>query len=365
MDRKVRQNETAVLDSTADGIIVIDDEDRIVLFNRAAERLFGYARQEVLGRDVGLLMSPPHREGHAGYVKALVAGGPCSVLGTEREASAVRKDGTAFPIALRVTELEGSGGRRFVGIVQDVSVRKSAEEVARRAETMEAVARLASGLVHDVNNFVFAIRGFAEAALADMPAGRPEREDLGHILRACESVFALARQLHLVGGGGLPCLAPIEVNELLRSAEPLLRQVAGEGTTLELDLAPGAGELLGDRRQIEQVVVNLVATARDAGRGRIVLRSRATEITHGTTPRHLAAPPGPYVELSVADNGDGIAPETLPRIFEPFFTTKGLGRGTGLGLSTVYTLVQRHGGGIDVESAKGRGSTFRILFPIA
>ncbi|MEK7867293.1 MAG: ATP-binding protein [Planctomycetota bacterium] len=360
-------NVTAVLDSTADGIIVIDADNRIVLFNRAAEKLFDYVRAEVLGRDVGLLMQSPHREEHAGYVRTLVAGGPCSVLGAEREASAVRKDGTVFPIALRVTELEGSGGRQFVGIVQNVAARKCAEELARRAETMEAVARLASGLVHDVNNFVFAIRGFAEAALGGLPSDRPERDDLGHILRACESVFALARQLHLVGGGGLPCLAPIEMNELLRNAEPLLRQLAGEGSALEFDLQPGAGEMLGDRRQIEQVVVNLVANARDAcaQKGLIRLRCLASELTNGSGLRHLPAPPGRYVELSVSDNGAGIAPGTLPRIFEPFFTTKGLGRGSGLGLSTVYTIVQRHRGGIDVESEPGRGSTFRLLFPTA
>ncbi len=356
---------SAVLDSTADGIVVIDAQNRILLFNRAAERLFGYSRSEVLGRDVGILLPPLHRDKHADYVRDYVLGGPCTILGAEREVSAQRKDGAIIPIALRCTEIEGSGRRQFVAIVQDVAARKQAEATARRAETMEAVARLASGLVHDVNNFVFAIRGFAESALGSLPPGGTEREDLDQILRACDRVFALARELKLVGGGGLPCLSDFSPGDLLGDSEPLLRQVAGDGVRLEMEVEPGAGEIHGDWRQVQQAVINLVANARDACErgGRIVVRCGAVEIGAAAALRHLPATPGPHVEIAVVDDGDGIAPETLPRIFEPFFTAKGLGPDGGLGLSTVYTVVQRHRGGIHVESAPGKGTTFRMYFP--
>ncbi len=360
------QREASVVDSAADGIVTIDETGRIRLFNRAAERLFGYTRREALGRDVVLLMPSPHREEHAGYVTRYLQTNIPHILGVEREVVGLHKNGSTFPMALRVTELKGpkARGRSFVAIVQDLRPRKRLEGMARRAEAMEAVARFASGIVHDVNNVIIGGRGFAKTALGRTRERSPGRKDLEGILQACERASSLAHQLLVVGGGQPRQIAPIEVNEVIESMTPMLRQIAGDDVRLGFALDPGTPRVFADRTQIEQVVMNLVVNARDASPpgGRVEVRTRTAQVIAAEPLRHLPVPPGAYTEIAVIDGGFGMEPGTLARIFEPFFTTKEMGKGTGLGLATGYAILQQNGGGIDVESAPGRGSTFRVLF---
>jgi two-component system, cell cycle sensor histidine kinase and response regulator CckA len=243
------------------------------------------------------------------------------------------------------------------------------EAQLKQAQRMEAVGRLAGGIAHDFNNLLTAISGYAELLLMRLPMGDPGRQDGEEILRAAERAATLTRQLLAFSRRQVLQPRPVDLNTTVRGTERLLRRLIGEDVQIHLELAADLPAAVVDPGQIEQVLVNLAVNARDAMPGGGVLRIatglRRLGASSDDLRRELPTPHGTFVELLVEDSGMGMSEEVRERIFEPFFTTKEDGRGTGLGLSTVYGIVEQSGGTILVDSAPGMGTRFSVLLPTA
>ncbi len=242
------------------------------------------------------------------------------------------------------------------GFLLDVTEQKELEEQLRQSQKMEAIGQLAGGIAHDFNNMLTAITGYAELLGYSFDEGDPRLEDLAELKRAATHAATLTRQLLAFSRKQMLLPQRLDVNEIVGELEPLLRRTLGEEIAVSIALDPGLPPIEADPDQLTQVVLNIALNARDAmpdgGRLRI---STATATLAGV----------PQVAIELSDTGTGMDAATLERIFEPFFTTKETGKGTGLGLATVYGVVRQSGGQIEVESELGGGSTFRVLLPQA
>jgi PAS domain S-box-containing protein len=254
---------------------------------------------------------------------------------------------------------------RFVGVTLDVSERRQLEEEFRQAQKLESVGRLAGGVAHDFNNLLTVILGYAQMILHDMPLQHPLREPIDEISKSAARASDLTRQLLTFSRRHVSEAKVIVLNDLLRDLEKMLSRLIGEDIRLNLTLDPEAGLFRADPGQIEQVIMNLAVNARDAmpGGGNLAIATSRYVVDEEAALLHPSLAPGTYVMLSVRDSGVGMTAEVQARIFEPFYTTKPPGRGTGLGLSTVYGIVTQFGGAIWVDSQPGRGSTFAVIFP--
>jgi signal transduction histidine kinase/CheY-like chemotaxis protein len=249
-------------------------------------------------------------------------------------------------------------------IKRDVRETRRLHARLAQAERMESVGRLAGGLAHDFNNMLSVVLGFAGLARGRIPGSHPAAADLDEVTKSAERAALLTKQLLAFGKRQAIQGVPVDVNELVRGLERTLRQVAGGGVEVEVRLCPGQAVVNADPGQLEQVLLNLVANGRDAMRTGGVLRISTGEEVLGEEAAHSEGlPQGRYAALSVRDTGTGMDRATLERIFEPFFTTKRPGSGTGLGLATVYGIVRQTGGAVQVDSAPGKGSEFRVLLP--
>jgi signal transduction histidine kinase len=251
---------------------------------------------------------------------------------------------------------------RVVGVLADITDRRSLEMQFRQAQKMEAVGQLAGGVAHDFNNLLTAIIGYARFAL-DRAADGEQRRDLEEIVKAAGRAAALTKQLLSFSRRHVMETVSIDLNLLIVDMVTMLRRMIGEDIELTTSLGPDLSVVRADRSQLGQVLMNLVVNARDAiaGGGAIVIHTRA--VTVDGSPPHPELKPGSYVALTVSDNGTGMSDETKSRLFEPFFTTKPRGQGTGLGLATVYGIVMQTGGAIAVDSEPGKGASFTVYLP--
>jgi two-component system cell cycle sensor histidine kinase/response regulator CckA len=254
----------------------------------------------------------------------------------------------------------------MLGIVQDITERKRLEEQFLQSQKLEVVGRLAGGVAHDFNNLLTVILGYGESVLEQAPPGGPLHDGAEQICRAAEHAATLTRSLLALSRKSIAEPGIVDLGELARDFERLLARLLGEDIAIELEVAAAPCRVAGDAAQLEQVLLNLAVNARDAmpDGGRLGIAIEPVELGRAAAAR-LGCAPGRWVRVTIADDGAGMAPELLPHIFEPFFTTKEKGRGTGLGLATVLSVVEAHGGSIRVESSPGRGSRFEILLPAA
>ncbi len=477
-----------VIDTSVDAIITIDDRGRITTFNPAAERLFGYAKDEAIGENVKMLMPPAEREQHEEHLGQYLRTGEKKVIGLGREVIAQRKDGVTFPIYLSVGEAREGGRATFTGIIHDLTDRKraeanilneqlfsesivnslpgifylfdqdgrflrwnqnfaqitgySAEEIAtlspidlftgqekeyiaqriqsvftsgasdaeahlvsksgqrtpyyftgvridsnnqscvigmglniterkqleeqlRQSQKLEAIGQLAGGVAHDFNNLLTAINGYSALALQRIGENHPLTGYLEEIKKAGDRAANLTRQLLAFGRKQILQPVKINLNDLVTDMNKMLRRLIGEDIDLTAKLDPALKRIMADPGQIEQVLVNLVVNARDAmpQGGNLTITTTGVELDKGYASEHVGVSPGNYVMLAVSDTGTGMNADTQARIFDPFFTTKEQGRGTGLGLSTVYGIVKQSGGNIWVYSEPGHGTTFKVYLP--
>jgi signal transduction histidine kinase/ActR/RegA family two-component response regulator len=305
-------------------------------------------------------MPAPFRDEHDGYLASYRRTGHARIIGIGREVQGLRKDGTVFPIHLSVGEARLGERRLFTGIIHDLTGRKQLEEQLGQAQKMEAIGRLAGGVAHDFNNVLLTILARSEALLRPGQK-RPAREQALEIRKAARRAAALTRQLLAVSRRQVMNPRVVDLNGVLKDTAKMLRRLLGEDMRFRMDLAPDLGPVKVDPDQLVQVLLNLVVNARDAmpHGGDLVVESRNASREEAGLTGGVDA-----VLLAVHDTGSGMDDETRARIFEPYFTTKG-DRGTGLGLSTVYGIVQQSGGEIRVESRKSEGSVFRVYFPRA
>jgi PAS domain S-box-containing protein len=271
------------------------------------------------------------------------------------EARWQRGDGTTIWMYHNASVVEDAWGAPLYLLVylRDVTERKTLEDQLRQAQKMEAVGQLAGGIAHDFNNLLTAILGSAELLLADTPEHDPRHQDLQAISRSAHRAAALVRQLLAFSRKQIMQPSVLDLNSIVGDMQPMLRRLLGDGVALRLDLDPGLGPVSADAGQLQQVLINLTANARDA------------MPDGGTLTISTANANGPHVALIVRDTGVGMDDAVLARLFEPFFTTKELGRGTGLGLASVYGIVRQSGGHIQASSRPGEGSTFTVYLPRA
>jgi PAS domain S-box-containing protein len=321
--------------------------------NDAAARTYGYEREELLTMTIADIRPPEEVDAIRAYVQTLGSGFDDHGRWKHR-----RRDGTVIDVEVAGYGIEFEGRRARLVVAQDVSARLALEEKLRQAQKMEAVGRLAGGIAHDFNNILTAVDGYSELALRRLPRDAEVVADIDEIRRAAARATGLTRQLLAFSRQQVHDPAPVEVAEVVADMEPMLRPLIGEDVTFAARLEPGY--VLADRSQLEQVLLNLAVNARDAmpAGGELVVESRCVQVADGGE-----LEPGSYVLLAVSDSGLGMDENVLPRIFDPFFTTKGRGEGTGLGLATVYGIVEQSGGHVLVDSEPGRGTTFAVYLP--
>jgi two-component system cell cycle sensor histidine kinase/response regulator CckA len=345
-------------------------DGRIVDCNERYAAMFGYERSAMLGRTVyelGLWADPADREP---LVERVLAEGRIRDVAVRFR----RRSGEVFDAELSVESIEFPEGAFLIGVMNDVTERRRAEaeraaleEQLRQAQKMEAVGRLAGGVAHDFNNLLAVIGGRAELLLQRLSADDPRRRHVEIIGGAVRRGAGLARQLLVFGRRQLLRPRVLDLNQVVRDVQPLLRRLVGEDVEFAVVLQAAPGRVLADPVQLEQILLNLAANARDAmpHGGRLAIETRLVRLDRAFADRHPGSAAGEYVSLAVTDTGVGMSDEVRARAFEPFFTTKEPGRGTGLGLATVYGVVKQMGGHVTLESAVGRGTAVTVYLPLA
>jgi nitrogen-specific signal transduction histidine kinase/ActR/RegA family two-component response regulator len=247
----------------------------------------------------------------------------------------------------------------------DITGRRQLEDQLRQAQKMEAVGMLAGGVAHDFNNLLTIITGYSQLILNNLRPNDPNRHSAEQIMKAGERAAALTKQLLAFSRRQVLQPRVIDLNKLVSGLTIMLQRLIGEDIDLRLVLQPELGTVSADPGQIEQVIMNLVVNARDAmpKGGVLTIETNHVPLDEHYTNRHISVKPGAYIMLAVSDNGGGMDSATQARLFEPFFTTKSAGRGTGLGLSTVFGIVKQSGGSVDVYSEVGRGTTVKVYLP--
>lgn len=364
-----------LLESTGEGIAGLDTEGRCTFLNQAAMRMLGYAGEEILGKDLHA-MTHHHHPGGAPYPEE-----DCPIYGAFRVGRTCRvetevfwrRDGRPFPVAYAAFPIEDSG--QITGAVMtftDITERKEAEkalrnteEQLRQSQKIEAIGLLAGGIAHDFNNLLTVINGYSDLLLHRLESEVPWRNDIIQIGEAGRKAALLTKQILAFSRKQVLEPRVLNLNDMVRNTEKLLRRLIGEDVTVACALDPTLGCVKVDPGQIEQVILNLAVNARDAmpHGGRLILETRNIELDEALARAHPAGRAGLYAVLAVSDTGIGMDAATQARLFEPFFTTKAPGKGTGLGLATVHGIVTQSGGHITVYSEPGRGATFKIYFP--
>jgi len=337
----------AVIASAVDAMIVIDEKGAIEVFNPAAERLFGYASDEVVGRNVNMLMPSPYREEHDRYIDAYLATGVQKIIGVGREVTGRRRDGSTFPVHLSVGEMSLGTGRHFTGILHDLTPRLQLEATLREQTALARLGEMAAVIAHEVKNPLAAVRGAIQVVGRRLPADNRDGPIITEIVARIDALDELLKDLLLFARTPQPRFTQVDLGALLRattgflSSDPALRDIT-------FDLAGALPPVTGDPELLRIVVQNLLLNAAQAMHGR------------GTVTVRLSSENGAQ-KVVIADRGQGMSPEVRENLFRPFFTTKS--RGTGLGLATARRLVELHAGSIAVDSTVGRGTTMTVVLP--
>jgi len=355
----------ALMEKVPDGIYFKDKQSRFLRINQALADRFGLSdSSEAIGKtNRDFFTEEFARKTRADEWEVLQTGRP--VFDMEEKESWL--DGRQTWVSTSLLPLPDRAGRIVgtFGISHDITQRKQLEVQVRQAQKMEAIGRLAGGVAHDFNNFLTIIAGCTELLLDHTAHENPGRSLILEIRQAGERAAALTRQLLAFSRKQILQPEVLDINSIVADMEKMLRRLIGERINLVTDLDPELGQIRADPGQIEQVVMNLVVNARDAlaGDGTILIHTRNLDLDapHRNGNGEIAA--GRYLRLTVTDTGCGMDPDTKSHLFEPFFTTKEVGKGTGLGLATVFGIVKQSSGHIKVESAPGEGTTVQILFP--
>ncbi len=342
-------------------MVITDMEDGVFIdVNRKFVELSGYSREEVLGKtsislgwidaaDRAALLDKLHRQGVVtGHVVTLHA-----------------KDGRVLKGEYYCERIVVDGSERLLAIALDITERVKLEEQLRHSQKLEAVGILAGGVAHDFNNILTVIGGYCELLKLDLAEGSPVRDKVLQISAAADRAANLTRSLLAFSRKGEVKAAPANLNEIVRGVEKFLQRIIGEDITLTTSLSEEPLWAVVDTGQIEQVLMNLGANARDAmpKGGRLMVQTEYHEIDKAFVHAHGFGEPGHYALLTISDTGEGMDEATRKKIFDPFFTTKVVGKGTGLGLAIVYGIITQHKGFVNVYSEPGIGSTFRIYLP--
>jgi PAS domain S-box-containing protein len=355
----------AIVDSSEDAIIGKDLDGIITSWNKGAEQMYGYSAEEMIGKSINLI-APKETPNEVPEIMAKIRLGQSL---EHYEATRITKDGRRLIISLTVSPIHDSEGK-IIGasaIGRNITEQKRAEDQLRQAQKMEAVGRLAGGVAHDFNNILGVISACSEFLRDRVEKGSQAAQFVDNLRKASERGASLTRQLLIFSRKQVVKPQVLNLNDRLTEVSKLLRPLMGEDVEIIISPKSDAVFVEADPGQLDQIVMNLAVNARDAmpRGGKLILETSTMDFDQGFARLHSPMTAGKYVLLAVSDTGLGMDQVTVQRIFEPFFTTKEVGKGTGLGLATVYGIVQQAGGYIWVYSEPGRGTTFKIYLPSA
>jgi two-component system cell cycle sensor histidine kinase/response regulator CckA len=367
--RKAAEQERArlyqAIEQSAESIVITGRDGTIVYVNPAFENETGYSRTELVGQRNHLLGND---DGQAGLFESMRAGIEANGTWSAEVVSRARDGSNVLDLVTASPVRDSTGALvNYVAVHHNIVRERDLEDQLRQAQKMEAVGRLAGGVAHDFNNLLTAISGFTELATGEAEPGSELAGYLSEIRASAERATVLTRQLLAFGRRAVLQQRVLDLNQVVYNLAPMLQRIIGEDILLEVRMHPLLGRTLADRGQVEQVIVNLAANARDAmpAGGTLSIETENVTLRESDLSGRTELKPGQFVRMSFSDTGIGMDAATAERIFEPFFTTKSQGSGTGLGLATVFGIVGGSGGQVTVESEPGRGAVFRVDLPVA
>jgi len=368
--RRLERSEEKYRDlvENANSIILRWDINGVITFiNDYGQRLLGYSQADLVGRPVLGTIVPDKDTSGRDLVAMIegITGRPNEFIYNENEN--ITKDGHSIWVSWSNKPIYNEAGQ-LVGILSignEITERKKLEQQLFQAQKMEAVGQLAGGIAHDFNNMLMVINGYCELLLDELAEGNALRRDIEQIKATSSRAAALTRQLLAFGRRQVVQPKVVDLNKLLYSSQEMITRLVGEAVQLNIRGQDGPLNIYSDPVQMEQVILNLAANARDAmpDGGILTIETRRKDIERPDSGELYMVPTGSYVFCSVLDTGVGMSADTLEHIFEPFFTTKEPGKGTGLGLSTVYGIIKQNDGYIFAHSEPGKGSSFSMYFP--
>jgi two-component system cell cycle sensor histidine kinase/response regulator CckA len=351
-----------LLNAVQQAVVATDPEGIVIFWNKFAELLYGWTAEEAVGQTIQELTPSPFLREHGAEILERGASGG----GWTGEFLVQGKSGKAFPALLTTSPVRDEVGTvlGFVTVSIDLTERRHLEEQFRQSQKMDAVGRLAGGIAHDFNNLLTVIRLNTEIIMEGFDPTDPRSEDVKQIRSAAERASGLTRQLLAFSRKQILQPRVLDMNSVVGNVEPMLRRLIGEDITISTT-SSARGYIVADPGQLEQVLMNLVVNARDAmpQGGQITIETRSVELDEHYTSEHAPVIAGRYVMLAVGDNGIGMSRDTREHAFDPFFTTKEAGKGTGLGLATVYGIVKQSGGYVWIYSEPELGTTLKLYFP--
>jgi len=361
----IRQSERRfheLFENAKDILFTLDLEGNVTSLNKSAEEVMGWSRSEALQLNIKSLVAPEHLNLCSQMMQRILNEEPLQHF----EISMLRKDGRKVLLQASARLIYSNGERHAIqGIARDVTERRQLENMVQQSQKLEAIGRLSGGLAHDFNNLFCVISGHTELLTEQMEPAQPALRNLAQIKKAVDSAASLTRQLLAFSRKQVFHPRVLDLNAEVVETRKMLGRLVGEQIEFFTSLQPALGSVRVDPVQLEQVLVNLVLNARDAMSqgGKLTIETKNVDLEEGARSKRSIVPAGKYVVLSVTDNGCGMDEEAQSRIFEPFFTTKELGKGSGLGLATVYGIVKQSGGFIWVYSELGQGTTIRVYLP--
>jgi PAS domain S-box-containing protein len=359
--RQAEEQYRSVVEESLQGIVVQQD-GRIEYVNRACIRMFGYLdADELIGRPWERLVVPEEVPAMGARLAACARGDTVPLLPRWQ---GMRKNGSRLWLESVVSRISWHGRAAILTFIMDITERRRLEEQYNQAQKMEAIGQLAGGVAHDFNNLLTVINGYGEILLATLAPGDPNRNFVDEMKRAGERAASLTRQLLVFSRKEVLAPRVLDVNAVVHDVEMLMQRMIGEDVDLATSLH-ATRPVLADPGRIDQVLMNLAVNARDAmpQGGKLTIESRDIDLDETFARLHPDIVPGKYVLLAVSDTGSGMTSDVQEHLFEPFFTTKPPGKGTGLGLATVYGIIKHTGGHIGVYSEPGHGATFKIYLP--
>jgi PAS domain S-box-containing protein len=350
-----------------DAIVSFNTAEEITLFNAAAERIFGYSAQQMLGKNVGILTPDRCRAERSELIQKFAESDADHILmGNPGQLVGLRANGEEFPIEASISQMGKGPQKLYTVMIRDISEKRKIESQFLRAQRMESIGTLAGGIAHDLNNILAPIM-LSIGTLKMMITDPLAREMLDSIDISARNGADIVQQVLSFARGIEGNIVEVQPKHLLNDVETMLRNTLPKHIRLKISVAVDTWAIMGDPTQLHQVLLNLSVNARDAmpGGGTLTITTENCKIDKHYVAMNSLATVGPHVLISVTDTGTGIPLEIIDKIFEPFFTTKGPGKGTGLGLSTVIAITKSHGGFVNVYSEPNKGTTFKIYLPAA
>jgi two-component system, cell cycle sensor histidine kinase and response regulator CckA len=364
--RESRARLQAMFDRAAIGVVLTDPQGLVMQSNPAVQQMLGYSAEEFARMTFDQFTHPDDVDESLRCYGRLMGG---EIDRFQLDKRYLPKSGGVIYGRVTVSSVRDAAGQpQFaIAMIEDVTEHKRLEDQFRQAQKMETVGRLAGGVAHDFNNLLTAISGYGSLARRSLPVDHSARADIDQVLKAAERAATLTKRLLAFSRRQIIALQVTNLNELILDMDKMLRRLIHEDIELRTVPDPDLGQVKVDPGQIEQVVVNLVVNARDAmpGGGKLTIETANTTVDEPFVEQHIGATPGEYVLLTVSDTGTGMTDEVKAHLFEPFFTTKEVGKGTGLGLATVYGIVKQHGGNVYVHSEPGQGTIVKLYLPRA